>query len=271
MLVIALLLAGRVAAHAESAAKADPPTQTEWPPYVTVSRSVELPAMTESGQMRMAKMSQGTMVQLIRVDGDRVEVTYQGLTVRMPAAMTDLSTRVQARKSAPPVAPPPIEPPPAAAVPSPPAVAAPAAEPIQPSLDVKTFIETSMSAETFKASGLDKLSPAELQALDRWFLEIVLASKRGSALPQSSDPLLAVAGKKVGSVERALLVKNFNGEKVLVQRTNGEKWMLRAKTWCRWSWRYEGRYVCLIFGATTSQLINDYGETFEFWTDKQIE
>jgi len=203
-------------------------------------------------------------------------VLHQNLTIRLPAVMTDLSIRVQARKqmaaagqkfSAPPTQPVPPTPP----APSAPETPAAAAPPSQPTQDTKTFIEGSMSGETFKAAGLDKLSPAELQLLDKWFLDILLASKRGTVLSQPSDPMLAATGKKAGSVERALLVKNFNGDKVLVQRTNGEKWMLKAKTWCRWSWRYEGRYVCLVFGAGTSQLINDYGESYDFWTEKQIE
>ncbi|MCX6910686.1 MAG: hypothetical protein NTY01_21960 [Verrucomicrobia bacterium] len=267
LLITTLLIAVTQVAFAEGAVKAADATPIEWPPYVALMKSVELPAMTESGQMRMAKVPQGTMVQVIKVDGDRVEVLHQNLTIRLPAVMTDLSIRMQARKqmaaagqgfSAPP---------------APPAQATPAATapPSQPSQDTKTFIEGSMSGETFKAVGLDKLSPAELQLLDKWFMDIVLASKRGAVLSQPSDPMLAASGKKAGSVERALLVKNFNGDKVLVQRTNGEKWMLKAKTWCRWSWRYEGRYVCLVFGATTSQLINDYGESYDFWTEKQIE
>lgn len=127
-----------------------------------------------------------------------------------------------------------------------------------------------MSGGTFKAAGLDKLSPAELQVLDGWFLDIVLTSKQSGFTQTPNDLALAGPGRK-SSVERALLVKNFNGEKVLIQRTNGEKWMLRARTWCRWSWRYEGRNVCLIFSPTTSQLINDYGEAYDFLTDKQVQ
>jgi len=264
LLITTLLVAATQAALAEGAVKAADATPIEWPPYVALMKSVELPAMTESGQMRMAKVPQGAMVQLVKVDGDRVEVLHQNLTIRLPAVMTDLSIRVQARKQMAAAgqkfsAPPPQETPAAAAPPS------------QPTQDTKTFIEGSMSGETFKAAGLDKLSPAELQLLDKWFLDILLASKRGTVLSQPSDPALAATGKKAGSVERALLIKNFNGDKVLVQRTNGEKWMLKAKTWCRWSWRYEGRYVCLVFGAGTSQLINDYGESYDFWTEKQIE
>lgn len=279
LLITMLLVAGAHTAFAEGTVKAADATPVEWPPYVALMKSVELPAMTESGQMRMAKVPQGAMVQLIKVDGDRVEVLHQNLTIRLPAVVTDLSIRMQARKQLAAVGQKPIAPPSLPASPVPAAPTAPSAKdapaaavpPSESSQDTKTFIEGSMSTETFKAAGLDKLSSAELQLLDKWFLEILLVSKRGAAVSQPSDPLLVAPGKRAGSVERALLVKNFNGEKVLIQRTNGEKWMLKAKTWCRWSWRYEGRSVCLVFGATTSQLINDFGESYDFWTEKQIE
>jgi len=262
ILITTLLVAAWQGVFAEGVAKVADAAKSEWPPYVTVTRSVELPAMTESGQMRTARVPEGTMVRLVKVDGDRMEVLHQGLSLRVPVSATDISARMAAQKQAPPTQ-----------QPSMPRVAAAtqASPPSQPSLDAKTFIESSMSAQAFKAAGLEKLSPAELQVLDNWFLDIVLTSKRTGAPQQQDDPLLAMPGKKVGSIERALLVKNFNGEKVLIQRTNGEKWMLKAKTWCRWSWRYEGRYVCLVFGPGTSQLINDYGETYDFWTDKQVE
>jgi hypothetical protein len=281
LLMTTLLIAAGLAAlvHAVDAPK------PELPPYVTLNRSVEMPAMSENGQMRMAKLAEGTMVQLIQVDGDRVEVVHQGLTIRLPAAITDLPKRAQAPKpetasaSRPvqpdaPAVPPAVLPPAQPSAPPPAQPTTKAAEPTtppgQPPPDTKTFIESTMSGETFKAAGLDKLSSAELQVLDGWFLDIVLTSKRSGFTQTSNDLALAGPGRK-SSVERALLVKNFNGEKVLIQRTNGEKWMLRAKTWCRWSWRYEGRNVCLIFSPTTSQLINDYGEAYDFLTDKQVQ
>ena len=259
----------------------DASTPPAWPAYIAVTRSVELPALTENGQMRTAKLSQGTMVQVIKVDDDRVEVSYQGLMVLLPAAITDLSVRMKSGKqmtAAQPAAQPAI-------LPSAQPLAQPAAQPAtQPAAsarqetppdrtlpETRTFIESSMNPESFKASGLDKLSPTELRTLDKWFLDIVLASKRTAAPQQQSDPVFAAPGRKAGIIERAMLIKNFNGEKILVQRANGEKWMLRAKTWCRWAWRYEGRYICLVFSPSTSQLINDYGETYDFWTDKQIE
>jgi hypothetical protein len=262
LLITTLLVAAGQAAPAQGLPAGANPSVGNWPPFVTLNRSAELPGMAEDGQMRTAKLPEGAMVQLLKVDGDRVEVLYQGLTVRLPASVTDLSHRLQTPKPA--VAPAPPSAPPVPQTPTPP-------PPSEPSPDSKTFIESAMSGETFKTAGLDKLSPAELQVLDRWFLDIMLTSKRGSASPQPGDPSFAALGGKAGSVERALLVKNFNGERILIQRTNGEKWMLRAKTWCRWSWRYEGRHVCLVFGKPTSQLINDYGETYDFLTDKQVQ
>lgn len=258
-----LLVAAWQGAIAEEVQKAASATQSQTPPFVTMIRSVELPAMANNGQLRMAKVPKGATVQLVKVDGDRVEVIYQGLTVRMPAIMTDLPSPAPAPKPAAVPAPPPAQPVTTGA--------GQATPPSQPATEGQTFIKSSMNEETFKATGLDKLSPAELEALDNWLLSIVLASRRANTSPQQGDSLLATPSRRVANFERALLLKNFNGEKVLVQRSNGEKWMLRAKTWCRWSWRYEGRYVCLLFGPTTSQLINDYGETFDFWTDKQVE
>ena len=232
-----------------------------------MSQSVELPAMSGSGQLRLAKVPEGATVQLIKVDGDRVEVIYQGFTLRMPVAVTDLASRVRRPNPAP------VPEPAAVVAPAPvqPGTTTPEPPPSQASSDTKTFIETSMDRETFKTAGLDKLSPAELQVLNSWFLDIMLASKRSAPSQSQEDSTISLPGRKAGSVERALLVKNFNGEKVMVQRNNGDKWMLRAKTWCRWSWRYEGRHVCLVFGQPTSQLINDYGETYDFWTDKKME
>jgi hypothetical protein len=73
-----------------------------------------------------------------------------------------------------------------------------------------------------------------------------------------------------GGLEEATLVKDFDGDKVIIERVNGEKWILEAKTWCSWSWRYEGSKVLLKFGYVTSILINDDGDTCEFWTGEEI-
>lgn len=58
---------------------------------------------------------------------------------------------------------------------------------------------------------------------------------------------------------------------MLIERANGEQWMLDAKkSWCAWSWHYEGRKVFLRFGPVSSILTNDQGEACDFWTEEQI-
>ena len=76
--------------------------------------------------------------------------------------------------------------------------------------------------------------------------------------------------KTIENFEEATIIKDFDGDKVIIERTNGEKWILKAKTWCSWSWRYERRKVLLKFGYTSSKLINSEGNVCEFWTDEQI-
>lgn len=61
-----------------------------------------------------------------------------------------------------------------------------------------------------------------------------------------------------------------NGDAVIVRRRNGEEWLLEAKTWCSWSWRYEGRNVLLKFGYVSSTLVNDDGDSCDFWTKDQV-
>lgn len=77
-------------------------------------------------------------------------------------------------------------------------------------------------------------------------------------------------GITTGGLEEATIIKDFDGDKVIIERTNGEKWILEAKTWCSWSWRYEGKKVLLKFGYVTSMLINDEGDSCEFWTGDEI-
>ncbi|HNU85053.1 MAG: 6-phosphogluconolactonase [Pseudomonadota bacterium] len=73
-------------------------------------------------------------------------------------------------------------------------------------------------------------------------------------------------------LEEALLVEDLHTGELVVERANGEKWVLDAKKgWCPWGYEFEGRRVRLRFGEVTSVLVNDRGERFEFWTDKQIE
>ncbi len=74
------------------------------------------------------------------------------------------------------------------------------------------------------------------------------------------------------SLEDAILVEDMHTGELIVERTNGERWMLDAKKgWCPWGYEFEGKRVKLLFGNVTSILVNDRGEQYEFWTDKQIE
>lgn len=72
-------------------------------------------------------------------------------------------------------------------------------------------------------------------------------------------------------LEKAWLIKDINsGDSVIIERRNGEQWLLEAKIWCSWCWRYEGRQILLKFGYTTSKLINDDGDVSEFWTEDEL-
>lgn len=71
--------------------------------------------------------------------------------------------------------------------------------------------------------------------------------------------------------EPAILLKSENnGNTVVVMRRNGQKWLLMAKTWCSWAWKYEGKEIWIEFSYTTTEAINDEGEKCEFWTEKQV-
>lgn len=72
-------------------------------------------------------------------------------------------------------------------------------------------------------------------------------------------------------LEKVWLIKDINsGDNVIIKRRNGEQWLLEAKTWCSWCWRYEDRQVYLKFGYVTSKLINDDGDVTEFWTEEEL-
>jgi len=74
------------------------------------------------------------------------------------------------------------------------------------------------------------------------------------------------------TLEEAILVEDLHTGELIVERANGEKWLLDAKKgWCPWGYEFEGRRVRLQFGSNTSFLVNDRGERYEFWTEKQIE
>lgn len=70
-----------------------------------------------------------------------------------------------------------------------------------------------------------------------------------------------------------MLVKNINnGEKIIILRLkNKEAWLLKAKTWCSWAWKYEGKKIWIKFGCIETKVINKDGDVCEFWTEKQID
>ncbi|MGB9592405.1 MAG: 4-fold beta flower protein [Candidatus Kryptoniota bacterium] len=76
-----------------------------------------------------------------------------------------------------------------------------------------------------------------------------------------------------GEAEPAMLLKDINnGDKIIILRLNNEEaWLLEAKTWCRWSWKYEGEKIWIIFGHSKTTVINEDGDVCEFWTEKEIE
>lgn len=75
----------------------------------------------------------------------------------------------------------------------------------------------------------------------------------------------------LSGLEDAFILKGFDGERVLIERANGEQWMLESYSWCSWSWLYEGQFVLLKFGYTSSKLINSDGDLCEFWTEEQVQ
>lgn len=71
--------------------------------------------------------------------------------------------------------------------------------------------------------------------------------------------------------ETATIVADVDsGDGVIIRRKSGEEWLLEAKLWCSWSWLYEGRSVLLKFGYVSSILVNDDGDSCDFWTKKQV-
>ncbi len=100
---------------------------------------------------------------------------------------------------------------------------------------------------------------------------IKLKLERQQKLSELSQQLLNLRINTQSGIEQAWLIKDINdGEYIIIQRMNGEKWLLEAKTWCNWCWLKEGQMVYLKFGYVESLLINDDGETAEFWTEKEI-
>lgn len=74
-----------------------------------------------------------------------------------------------------------------------------------------------------------------------------------------------------GKWEEAVLTTDELGIKLIVIRPNEQMWELRAKTDCFWSRQYLGRTVWFKWGPVESLLMNEQGDTCEFWTKKRID
>ncbi len=73
------------------------------------------------------------------------------------------------------------------------------------------------------------------------------------------------------ALEEALLVEDLHTGELIVERASGEQWVLDAKKgWCPWGYEFEGKHIKLRFGDVTSVLVNDRGEEYEFWTERQL-
>jgi len=153
-----------------------------------------------------------------------------------------------------------------------------------PTTLAETLIEQAMDDKTFRLCGLDKLTKRELQKLNEWlggslkrvydegYMEGLIYGYIAETKRESETKVVVPQPRlrKTGDLEEAIIVKDFDGDKVIIERANGEKWILEAKTWCSWSWRYEGRKVLLKFGYVSSELINDDGDVCKFWTEEEI-
>jgi hypothetical protein len=74
-----------------------------------------------------------------------------------------------------------------------------------------------------------------------------------------------------GRWEQAVLSQDDFGSELRVIRENEEIWVLVAKTNCFWARQYVGRSVWLKWGPIESKIMNDEGETCDFWTRKRIQ
>lgn len=74
-----------------------------------------------------------------------------------------------------------------------------------------------------------------------------------------------------GIWEEATLITDEFGSELIVVRENQEKWVLVAKTYCFWTRNYVGRTVLLKWGPVESLLMNEAGESCEFWTRKRLD
>lgn len=75
-----------------------------------------------------------------------------------------------------------------------------------------------------------------------------------------------------GEAESAILIEDINnGDKIIIYRLNNQEiWLLEAKTWCSWAWKYEDRKIWIKFGYINTTVMNEDGDLCEFWTEKEI-
>ncbi len=74
-----------------------------------------------------------------------------------------------------------------------------------------------------------------------------------------------------GRWEQAVLTEDDYGTELRVVRENEEVWVLVSKTNCFWTRQYVGRSIWLKWGPIESKLMNDEGETCDFWTRKRLQ
>jgi len=127
---------------------------------------------------------------------------------------------------------------------------------VKGALDVPTQLESFKGFKQFKPfKGFRELPPLKSVFSGKW----------------STTPLkiFLLFGEEV---EPAILLEDIdNGDKIIIFRLdNGEAWLLESKIWCSWAWKYENRKIWINFGYISSTVINEDGETCEFWTEKAI-
>jgi hypothetical protein len=91
-----------------------------------------------------------------------------------------------------------------------------------------------MSPQEFGAAGLDKLTPAEIEALNRWLLRYTAGE--AAVLRTSSDAVRAEARKTEATVIRSRIAGPFEGwsGRTLFRLENGQLWQQRMSG----SWRH---------------------------------
>lgn len=93
-------------------------------------------------------------------------------------------------------------------------------------------------------------------------------------LPPWATPGLKSPGRpaltRQEGFEEGVLVQRLQEGDLLVRRADGSQWVLSPMRNCSWCWLSEGRRVYLRFGATSTTLVNEKGETAECWTGTAV-